>query len=138
MKTKISEEEIMSKQTPAGGWTKQQLAHWGVPWPPPNAWKKEILQHGIPYSKIIETFGGGEIVTENNPFFCKHCDCELIPRYERLWDAHAPVKQLVALLEERHGNIVEATWPNGRRQWQCSCCGRKAITGEESRKNHPR
>ena len=45
----ITEEEIMSKQTAAGGWTKKQLAQWGVPWPVPSGWKKWILKFGIPY-----------------------------------------------------------------------------------------
>jgi len=47
----ITEEEIMSKQTAAGGWTKKQLAQWGVPWPAPSGWKKWILKFGIPYER---------------------------------------------------------------------------------------
>ncbi len=34
---------IESARTPAGGWTKAQLAEWGVPWPPPKGWKQELL-----------------------------------------------------------------------------------------------
>lgn len=37
-----SPEEIKSLCTPAGGWTKAQLAQWGVPWPPPKGWKHEL------------------------------------------------------------------------------------------------
>jgi hypothetical protein len=40
---KITLEEILSKQTAKGGWTKKQLALWGVTWPPPKGWKKKLL-----------------------------------------------------------------------------------------------
>lgn len=29
-------------QTTAGGWTKAQLAAWGIPWPPPKGWRREL------------------------------------------------------------------------------------------------
>ena len=38
-----TEEEIDAKRTPAGGWTKAQLAEWGVPWPPPRGWRKQLI-----------------------------------------------------------------------------------------------
>ncbi|OUC86499.1 hypothetical protein CA983_41685 [Streptomyces swartbergensis] len=37
-----SPEEIEAARTPAGGWTRNQLAAWGVPWPPPKGWKEEV------------------------------------------------------------------------------------------------
>ena len=40
----ITEEEIMAWQTPKGGWTKDTLAEWGIPWPPPKGWKKGLLR----------------------------------------------------------------------------------------------
>ena len=45
----IDEEEIEAQRTPKGGWTRETLAEWGVPWPPPSGWKRAILEHGIPY-----------------------------------------------------------------------------------------
>lgn len=36
--------EIDAAKTPAGGWTKEQLASWGVPWPPRGGWKRRLLQ----------------------------------------------------------------------------------------------
>lgn len=36
--------EIEAAKTPAGGYDKQQLAKWGVPWPPPKGWKKKLLE----------------------------------------------------------------------------------------------
>jgi hypothetical protein len=40
-----TEAEIMAQQTEAGGWTRQTLADWGVPWPPPQGWKSALLNH---------------------------------------------------------------------------------------------
>ena len=34
--------EIERKKSPKGGWTKAQLAEWGVKWPPPKGWKKRL------------------------------------------------------------------------------------------------
>jgi hypothetical protein len=42
MKTPTAE-EIEAAMTPAGGWTKAQLAEWGVAWPPQKGWKKRLL-----------------------------------------------------------------------------------------------
>jgi hypothetical protein len=36
--------EIMGSRTRRGGWTRKQLAKWGVPWPPPKGWKKALLE----------------------------------------------------------------------------------------------
>jgi hypothetical protein len=45
--TPVSLQKIMSKRTARGGWTAKQLAEWGVPWPPPQGWKRR-LQQGKP------------------------------------------------------------------------------------------
>ncbi|WP_236788029.1 hypothetical protein [Amycolatopsis sp. GM8] len=37
-----SPEEIERARTPAGGFTRAQLAVWGVAWPPPKGWTKEL------------------------------------------------------------------------------------------------
>ena len=37
-----SPKEIARAMTPAGGWTKKQLAKWGVPWPPSKGWKRYL------------------------------------------------------------------------------------------------
>jgi len=36
-----SPEDIEAAKTPHGGWTRAQLAQWGVPWPPPKGWRAE-------------------------------------------------------------------------------------------------
>jgi hypothetical protein len=39
-----SPDEIEAARTPAGGWKRDQLAAWGVPWPPPKGWKDELTE----------------------------------------------------------------------------------------------
>lgn len=40
----ITAEEIEAKKTRAGGWTKAQLAEWGVDWPPKKGWKDRLIK----------------------------------------------------------------------------------------------
>lgn len=40
---RLTEEEIEAGKSPKGGFTKQQLAKWGVPWPAPKGWRKRLL-----------------------------------------------------------------------------------------------
>jgi hypothetical protein len=40
----------MAGRSPAGGWTKKQLAIWGVPWPPPKGWKRKLT--GTNFHKV--------------------------------------------------------------------------------------
>lgn len=37
-----SPEEVDAARSAAGGWTRAQLAAWGVPWPPPSRWRYEL------------------------------------------------------------------------------------------------
>ncbi|MGW2426766.1 hypothetical protein ACWC0C_47875 [Streptomyces sp. NPDC001709] len=37
-----SPDEVAAAQTPNGGWSKNQLAEWGIPWPPPMGWRKHL------------------------------------------------------------------------------------------------
>lgn len=38
-----SPDDIEAARTPAGGWTRDQLAAWGVAWPPPTGWRKKLI-----------------------------------------------------------------------------------------------
>lgn len=40
--------EIDAKRTPRGGWSRNQLAQWGVSWPPPKGWKRRLEEEGLP------------------------------------------------------------------------------------------
>jgi hypothetical protein len=44
MNRQITTAEIEAARTPNGGWTKAQLAKWGVPWPPPKGWKAKLTR----------------------------------------------------------------------------------------------
>lgn len=37
-----SPEEVEAARTPAGGWKRDQLAAWGISWPPPKGWKDDL------------------------------------------------------------------------------------------------
>lgn len=39
----VSREEIERHKTPNGGYTRETLAMWGVPWPPPKGWKAKLI-----------------------------------------------------------------------------------------------
>jgi hypothetical protein len=39
---KVSAKTIEAKRSKLGGWTAEQLAAWGVPWPPPTGWRKAL------------------------------------------------------------------------------------------------
>jgi len=43
---RVSREEIEACRTPAGGYsfTRERLASWGVPWPPPAGWLRALLR----------------------------------------------------------------------------------------------
>lgn len=48
-RTPITEAQIIAAQTPKGGWKRSPFESWGVPWPPPKGWRKQIVTHGIPW-----------------------------------------------------------------------------------------
>ena len=39
----LSEAQILAARTPAGSWTRETLAGWGVSWPPTQGWKQRLL-----------------------------------------------------------------------------------------------
>lgn len=36
--------EVENARTPAGGWTRKQLAEWGVKWPPRKGWRTRLAK----------------------------------------------------------------------------------------------
>ena len=36
---------IDSSRTPRGAWTRATLNRFGVPWPPPRGWKRQLIQN---------------------------------------------------------------------------------------------
>ena len=45
LRNDVSPADVEAAKTPAGAWTKQQLAEWGVPWPPPAGWKARLASN---------------------------------------------------------------------------------------------
>jgi len=45
-----SPEQILEARSPAGGWTRETLAGWGISWPPPKGWKADLEAR---YAEII-------------------------------------------------------------------------------------
>ena len=39
----MTEADIEAGRSAKGGFTRQQLKEWGVPWPPPKGWKKALM-----------------------------------------------------------------------------------------------
>jgi hypothetical protein len=37
-----SPEEIENARTEKGGWSRETLAQWGISWPPPKGWKRQL------------------------------------------------------------------------------------------------
>lgn len=69
-------EQIEAARTRNGGYTKAQLAEWGVPWPPPKGWKRNLvaLANGEPQRRPRP-------LPEKLPWNvvrCKHCDERII------------------------------------------------------------
>jgi len=43
--------DVEAGRSPRGGFTREQLAAWGVPWPPPKGWKTRLTGKGKPGSE---------------------------------------------------------------------------------------
>lgn len=49
----VTAQEIERGKSKKGGWTRKQLADWGVPWPPPKGWRQALINKSeIPRAKI--------------------------------------------------------------------------------------
>lgn len=84
-----SPEEVERCKTPNGGWTKHDLAIWGVDWPPRDGWKEELekaYRAGFTVGYIFECIGCREakffIDYEEYPI-CQDCQEWERGRYEK-------------------------------------------------------
>lgn len=46
-------DDIETAKTPRGGWSRETLAAWGVPWPPPSGWRRR-LEHGDDFLEVSQ------------------------------------------------------------------------------------
>src|SRR5271165_7138267 len=43
----LTDAQIEAGRSPKGGWTREQLAAWGVPWPPPKGWRWKLTRSDV-------------------------------------------------------------------------------------------
>lgn len=81
----ISEQEILSRRSPAGGWTRKQLAEWGISWPPRRGWKKRLMQSGrmVQQSKPKQKIAPQRVAIVNAFYASKRMDAEMAERVAR-------------------------------------------------------
>lgn len=60
---KVLRSEIEAHRTERGGFTRETLRLWGVPWPPPKGWKK-ALEAGKPLGTPDRREEAGEGIEE--------------------------------------------------------------------------
>lgn len=73
-----TEAEIQASRSPRGGWSREQLEEWGVPWPPAVGWKRALIERGlrifgVPTSRI------GNPDRQSNLFNCVGSDDGSLP-----------------------------------------------------------
>lgn len=61
-----SPDEVTAAQTPGGGWARKQLAEWGVPWPPPQGWRKHLADKWS--GKEVEPLRTSELPDQDSLF----------------------------------------------------------------------
>lgn len=57
----IPETDIRELMTPAGGYTRETLAKYGVPWPPPRGWLKELDRRRTAQGMPVKPRESGEV-----------------------------------------------------------------------------
>lgn len=53
----ITSEDIEACKTPKGGFTRAQLAQWGVTWPPKKGWKQALIEGRDPNNPDLDHMG---------------------------------------------------------------------------------
>ena len=73
--------EIEAARTPAGGWTRETLALWGVSWPPQKGRKRQLA---TPSARTAPSPGEGNGISlkfMRKPLLCVACLCHNGPKY---------------------------------------------------------
>src|SRR5262245_34573532 len=63
----LTEAEILASRSPCGAWKREQLAEWGVPWPPPKGWKQALLDRDEEFFAAAHRRIGPQICTRRAP-----------------------------------------------------------------------
>lgn len=105
-----TEAEIEAARTAKGGWTKDQLAQWGVSWPPSKGWKKLLAEMTAPAMSLAAYDEQGNVV------FMVPLGPDEIERLAKIMDLgdRKGCYPLMARLSEKMTLFVEAsTIPSG-------------------------
>jgi hypothetical protein len=68
---RLTEAEIEAGRTKKGGFSRNKLAEWGVPWPPPHGWKRALLTGSYDTEDEEYDFRGDMTVVELHDLFRK-------------------------------------------------------------------
>ncbi|MEU3595148.1 DUF6083 domain-containing protein [Streptomyces filamentosus] len=96
-----SPEEIEAARTPRGGWTRAQLAAWGVPWPAPKGWKQRLEQEWRAADGSTSAPSAGSVAPQARSFSVQ----EALPG--AFGDASAAERSQAAGLDERRGRCPD-------------------------------
>ncbi len=92
----MTEAQIEAGRSPKGGWTRETLAGWGVPWPPPKGWRRALVR-GLPVP------GGHRVQPHYVP---------------RPVSAAARAKAKLAVLESGNPETIRAVLNGERAPWE--------------------
>ncbi len=70
---RLTKEDIESKQTESGGYTKKQLKEWGIDWPPPKGWKERLILGDKPQQERVLTGYNLHRVHETKDMYESNC-----------------------------------------------------------------
>lgn len=89
--------DIERAKTPAGGWTRAQLAKWGVPWPPPQGWLAILIENApsrsasSPIAPQLDIPPPAPAPKGINPTWPANWVAPPQPRYNPIWPGTVPV-----------------------------------------------
>lgn len=63
-----TEAEIEAARSPRGGWSRDQLAAWGIPWPPPKGWRRALIAKARGSYKEPDMPDGTDPIRRASPF----------------------------------------------------------------------
>ena len=133
-----SPQEIESRRTGNGGWTRYDLQEWGIQWPPREGWKDELekaYRDGFTVGMVLECIGCRRMkffVEYNDCPLCKDCQTAERIKYEKEHSdrafAYDPIRQNGRSKKEPiPPDIRWAVWE--RDNFTCKHCGsRKNLT----------
>lgn len=82
----VTEAEIDAAKTEFGGWTRETLAEWGIPWPPKSGWRQRLVQGETERLRVLVEEGGENfyrVTAQGNPEL--RAVIMALPQASRFW-----------------------------------------------------